>query len=109
MAPVRRRCRPLRADHTPALAGPGSSAMRIAVVGTGYVGLVTGACLASVGHEVTCQDVDGDKVRVLQSGRLPIYEPGLNELASEQVAAGRLRFVEEYAEAIPGAEAVFIC
>lgn len=83
--------------------------MRITVVGTGYVGLVTGACLAHLGHQVTCMDVDQEKVRLLQSGRVPIYEPGLEALSAEEIESGRLRFVDSYAEAVPGAEAVFIC
>src|SRR5438067_1080399 len=83
--------------------------MRISVVGTGYVGLVTGACLAHLGHAVTCMDIDGEKIRRLRSGEVPIYEPELESLVGEQASAGRLCFVETYAEAIPGAEAVFIC
>jgi UDPglucose 6-dehydrogenase len=83
--------------------------MRVTVVGTGYVGLVTGACLAYLGHQVNCMDRDREKIRQLQEGDLPIYEPGLGALVAEQVAAGRLRFQDEYGEAIPGAEAIFIC
>jgi UDPglucose 6-dehydrogenase len=83
--------------------------MRITVVGTGYVGLVTGACLAHLGHQVTCMDVDEGKVRSLRAGRVPIYEPGLEELVAEGTRTGRLRFATDYAEAVPGAEAVFIC
>lgn len=83
--------------------------MHIAVVGTGYVGLVTGACLAHLGHDVSCVDVDTAKIQTLRSGRLPIYEPGLDQLAADQVATGRLRFTDSYVEAIPTADAVFIC
>src|SRR6266566_3837682 len=83
--------------------------MRVTVIGTGYVGLVTGACLAHLGHQVTCLDVDEAKVRSLQAGKVPIYEPDLDRLVAEQVGAGRLRFVTEYAEAVPGADVVFIC
>src|SRR5579883_3359299 len=83
--------------------------MRIAVIGTGYVGLVTGACLAHLGHQVTCMDVDANKVRLLQSGRVPIYEPGLSELVEEQTEAGRLGFSSRYEETVPDAEAIFIC
>src|SRR5438128_1741932 len=83
--------------------------MRIAVIGTGYVGLVTGACLSHLDHQVTGIDLDQVKIDMLQAGRIPIYEPGLDTLVAEQVAAGRLQFVDEYPEAIPGAEAVFIC
>jgi UDPglucose 6-dehydrogenase len=83
--------------------------MRITVVGTGYVGLVTGACLAHLGHPVTCMDSDPEKVRLLQAGKAPFFEPGLDELLAEQAAASRLRFAGSYEEAIPGAEAIFIC
>ncbi len=68
-------------------------ARRIAVVGTGYVGLTTGACLASLGHRVVCADVDAKKVERLRSGEIGIREDGLAELVSEGVAAGRLSFV----------------
>src|SRR5688572_8676916 len=83
--------------------------MRVTVVGTGYVGLVTGACLAHLGHQVTCMDVDLEKIRTLRRGQLPIYEPGLDELVSEEAASGRLRFSDSYTDAVPHAEAVFIC
>ncbi len=83
--------------------------MRVAVVGTGYVGLVTGACLAHLGHEVTCLDTDPAKIRSIQSGNLPIYEPGLDEMVAELQGNGRLRFVDTYSEAIPTAQTVFIC
>lgn len=83
--------------------------MRITVVGTGYVGLVTGACLAHLGHQVICMDVDAEKVRSLRAGKVPIYEPGLDELVATEVKTGRLRFASEYHEAVPGASAVFIC
>ncbi|HTE17168.1 MAG TPA: 2-dehydropantoate 2-reductase N-terminal domain-containing protein, partial [Armatimonadota bacterium] len=83
--------------------------MNISIIGAGYVGLVTGACLAHMGHEVTCLDADEAKIRGLQAGRLPIYEPGLDELVTDEAASGRLRFVTEYADAVPSAEAVFIC
>ncbi|HTE19671.1 MAG TPA: UDP-glucose/GDP-mannose dehydrogenase family protein [Armatimonadota bacterium] len=83
--------------------------MLVTVVGTGYVGLVTGACLSHLGHQVTCMDVDQQKIDLLRSGRVPIYEPGLEELVAEETASERLRFVSDYAEAVPGAEAVYIC
>ncbi|MGV3719860.1 MAG: UDP-glucose dehydrogenase family protein, partial [Actinomycetota bacterium] len=83
--------------------------MRITVVGTGYVGLVTGACLAHLGHQVVCMDVDAQKVEALRGGKVPIYEPGLDELVSAESQSGRLRFSDAYAEAVPGAEAIFIC
>ena len=66
--------------------------MKITVVGTGYVGLVSGACLADVGNDVMCLDVDGEKIRLLQEGKIPIYEPALQELVQRNVAAGRLHF-----------------
>jgi UDPglucose 6-dehydrogenase len=82
---------------------------RIAVVGTGYVGLTTGACLASLGHHVRCADVDADKVKRLDAGEVDILEPGLPELVGEGLAAGRLGFVLGAAEAVAGAEVVFLC
>ncbi|HEV8562340.1 MAG TPA: UDP-glucose/GDP-mannose dehydrogenase family protein [Actinophytocola sp.] len=82
---------------------------RIAVVGTGYVGLTTGACLASLGHRVVCADVDADKVKRLDAGEVDILEPGLAELVSEGLAAGRLSFVVGAAEAAGAAEVVFLC
>jgi len=84
-------------------------AMRIAVFGTGYVGLVTGTCLAEMGNEVTCVDVDAHKVARLRAGEIPIFEPGLHELLEENLHAGRLLFTTDPAEAVPGAEACFIC
>jgi len=83
--------------------------MRITVVGTGYVGLVTGACLAHLGHQVMCMDVDARKVEALRGGKVPIYEPGLDELVAAESHSGRLRFSDSYSEAVPGAEAIFIC
>src|SRR5262245_6726424 len=83
--------------------------MRVAVVGTGYVGLVTGACLAHLGHHVACIDVDESKIRMLRAGRVPIYEPGLDGMVAEQAAAGRLSFVDSYEGVVPEAEAIFIC
>ncbi len=83
--------------------------MRVAVVGTGYVGLVTGACLARMGHQVVCLDADPAKVEGLRQGRMPIYEPGLDVLAREEAAVGRLSYTTRYEEAVPGAEVLFIC
>jgi UDPglucose 6-dehydrogenase len=82
---------------------------RIAVVGTGYVGLTTGACLASLGHHVVCADVDADKVKRLCAGEVDILEPGLAELVSEGIAAGRLSFVLGASAAVDGCEVVFLC
>src|SRR4051794_26103495 len=66
--------------------------MKITVIGTGYVGLVTGTCLAEMGNQVLCLDLDEDKIRILNDGRVPIHEPGLLELIRRNVDAGRLRF-----------------
>lgn len=82
---------------------------RIAVIGTGYVGLTTGACLASLGHHVVCADVDADKVKRLCAGEIDILEPGLAELVSEGLAAGRLSFVLGASAAVEGCEVVFLC
>ena len=82
--------------------------MKIAVVGTGYVGLVTGSCLADVGMDVTCVDVDAEKIANLHKGVLPIYEPGLQDVVERNVNAGRLKFTTKLIEAVQGAEAAFI-
>ena len=81
---------------------------KVAVIGTGYVGLTTAACLADLGHDVTAVDIDSEKVHTLQQGRPTIYEPGLEEVMARAMKAGRLRFTEDYAQAIPGVEFVFI-
>jgi UDPglucose 6-dehydrogenase len=82
--------------------------MKIAVVGTGYVGLVTGTCFAESGHEVRCLDVDRRKIELLRAGGIPIYEPGLEELVHRNVKERRLSFTTSYPEAVAGAEVVFI-
>jgi len=82
--------------------------MRIAVIGTGYVGLVAGTCFAESGNDVVCLDIDERKIERLQAGEIPIYEPGLEELLRRNVHDGRLRFTTSYAEAIPQAQVVFI-
>ena len=82
--------------------------MRIAVVGTGYVGLVTGTCFADSGNAVTCLDINADKVARLKRGEIPIYEPGLEELVERNARAGRLRFTTDTAEAVRDAEVVFL-
>ena len=69
--------------------------MKISVVGSGYVGLVTGACLAEVGNEVLCVDVDPGKIKILNEGGIPIFEPGLQDLVCRNVAAGRLQFTTD--------------
>jgi UDPglucose 6-dehydrogenase len=80
--------------------------MRVAIIGTGYVGLTTGVCLAFVGHSVSCLDSDDSKIEALRAGEVPIYEPNLTDLLEE--ARPNLRFTNSYAESIPGAEVVFI-
>jgi len=82
--------------------------MRIAVVGTGYVGLVAGTCFAESGNNVVCLDIDESKVKKLKDGVVPIYEPGLEELLRRNVRDGRLTFSTKYEEGIPGAQVVFI-
>jgi UDPglucose 6-dehydrogenase len=82
--------------------------MRIAMIGTGYVGLVSGACFSEFGVSVTCVDKDADKIARLQRGEVPIYEPGLDQLVAVNKAAGRLNFTTDLAAALDGADAVFI-
>jgi UDPglucose 6-dehydrogenase len=82
--------------------------MRIAMIGTGYVGLVSGVCFSDFGHEVFCVDKDPAKIAKLEAGEVPIYEPGLDELMARNVAAGRLSFTGDLAAAVDGADAVFI-
>ena len=82
--------------------------MRIAMIGTGYVGLVSGTCLADFGHNVTCVDKDQGKIDGLLAGRMPIWEPGLEGLVRDNVRRGRLQFTTELTQAAEGAEAVFI-
>ena len=81
--------------------------MRIVVIGAGYVGLVSGACFADFGHQVTCIDKDSQKVEALRRGEIPIFEPGLEELVSANVAQERLAFAVELS-AVKEADAVFI-
>ena len=81
--------------------------MHVIVVGTGYVGLVSGTCFAEMGIEVTCVDVNAEKIRSLQQGEMPIYEPGLEEMVRRNVAAGRLHFTTRLADCLAGAEVVF--
>lgn len=82
--------------------------MRIAMIGTGYVGLVSGACFAEFGLEVTCVDKDAAKIAAIESGQMPIYEPGLEALVGRNREGGRLRFTTSLAEAVRGADAIFI-
>lgn len=82
--------------------------MRIVMIGTGYVGLVSGACFADFGHQVACIDKDAGKISALQNGKIPIYEPGLDQLVASNVAAGRLDFNLDLKDAVAQADAVFI-
>ncbi len=84
------------------------SSVRIAMIGGGYVGLVSGACFAEFGSEVTVVEADLGRLSALREGRIPIYEPGLDKLVADNVAAGRLRFTDNLAEGLAGVEAVFI-
>ena len=82
--------------------------MRLTIIGTGYVGLVTGTCFAEVGHRVICVDNDAAKVKLLQAGGIPIYEPGLEDLIRKNVAAGRLTFTTSTPEGVENSEVIFI-
>ncbi len=82
--------------------------MKITVIGTGYVGLVSGACLAEVGNEVLCLDLDAAKIKILQEGGIPIHEPGLQEMVMRNVAAGRLRFTTSIEESVAFGQVQFI-
>lgn len=83
--------------------------MRIAIIGTGYVGLVTGTCFAEVGHLVTCLDSDQAKIKTLQEGKMPLFEPGLEELVERNVAEERLCFTTSHLEAVGEAQIIFLC
>ena len=83
--------------------------MRISVIGCGYVGLVTGACFAEIGHQVTCTDNDDSKIVTLRAGKLPIYEPHLDALVQRNISEGRLHFTSDAGQAVRSSEAVFIC
>ena len=82
--------------------------MRVAMIGTGYVGLVSGACFADFGHHVTCVDKDANKIAALKRGEMPIYEPGLDDLVATNVRAGRLSFTTDLKEPVKNAQAIFI-
>jgi UDPglucose 6-dehydrogenase len=82
--------------------------MKIAVVGTGYVGLVTGTCFAETGNQVTCVDINAEKVKQMQAGKIPIYEPGLDDLFQRNTQEGRLHFTTSLQEGIEGAKVIFL-
>src|SRR5512136_1396581 len=82
--------------------------MHVAMIGTGYVGLVSGACFADFGHHVTCVDKDADKITALQRGEIPIFEPGLDGLVAANVRAKRLDFTTDLSAPVAEADAVFI-
>src|SRR5678816_2793960 len=82
--------------------------MDLSIIGSGYVGLVTGACFADVGHNVVCVDNDARKVESLQHGKVPIYEPGLEEIVHRNVSAQRLRFTNSIKEGVDHGQVVFI-
>ena len=82
--------------------------MKLTIIGTGYVGLVTGACLAEVGNEVVCLDLDAAKIAGLNDGKLPIYEPGLDEMVARNAQAGRLSFTTDVAKAVAHGDIQFI-
>ena len=83
--------------------------MNIGIVGTGYVGLVTGTCFAETGNTVYCVDIDAEKVKKLKKGIIPIYEPGLNILVERNLKVGRLKFTTELAEAVKNSALIFLC
>src|SRR6056297_3192908 len=82
--------------------------MKITMIGTGYVGLVSGVCFSDFGHDVVCVDKDPRKIEVLNAGEVPIYEPGLDQLMAKNVEAGRLSFTTDLPSAVAGADAIFI-
>jgi len=82
--------------------------MKISVIGTGYVGLVTGTCLAESGNDVICMDIDKKKIELLNTGVVPIYEPGLEELIKRNVAHGRLSFTADMSRAVRSSRVIFI-
>src|SRR4051812_3316205 len=99
----------LSADSTePSLISRAGCFMRIAMIGTGYVGLVSGACFADIGHEVVCVDKDAEKIAALRRGEIPIFEPGLDALVAANVKAGRLSFTTDLKGPVAEADAVFI-
>ncbi|MEZ5257661.1 MAG: hypothetical protein R2705_12430 [Ilumatobacteraceae bacterium] len=85
------------------------SGSRVAIIGTGYVGLTTGACFAHLGHRVVCADIDPGKIERLQRGEMPIYEPGLDQIVADGIRSGRLTFVVGAAEAAKDCEFAYLC
>ena len=83
--------------------------MKLAVIGVGYVGLVTGTCFAELGNDVICVDIDKDKINKLNKGIIPIFEPGLKELVDKNVKENRLKFANNNKEAIEHGDVIFIC
>jgi len=83
--------------------------MKLAIIGTGYVGLTTGTCLANLGNDIICVDVDESKIEKLKKGIVPFFEPGLQEMTANNLKSGRLEFTTNYADAIPKSEVIFIC
>jgi UDPglucose 6-dehydrogenase len=81
---------------------------KLCIIGTGYVGLVTGACFAEVGHKVVCVDCDESKVKMLRAGGIPIYEPGLEELVKKNVSEGRLSFTTSTEEGVESSDIIFL-
>ena len=82
--------------------------MRIAMIGSGYVGLVSGACFADFGHQVVCVDKDAGKIAALRAGKIPIFEPGLEDFVAANVKEKRLSFTTDFAASVREAEVVFI-
>ena len=83
--------------------------MKICMVGTGYVGLVSGACFADLGNIVYCVDKDKKKIELLNSGEIPIYEPGLNEIVKKNYQSNRLKFTQDLSKAVKSSDIIFIC
>ncbi|MHC4910660.1 MAG: UDP-glucose 6-dehydrogenase, partial [Planctomycetota bacterium] len=83
--------------------------MHITMIGTGYVGLVTGVCFSSTGNDTACPDIDESKIAMLRRGESPIYEPGLSEMMTRNIESGRLQFTSDKVEAYADADVVFIC
>ena len=83
--------------------------MKLCIIGTGYVGLVSGACFSDIGNKVICVDIDKNKIKKLNSGLIPIYEPGLDELVKKNFTQKRLSFTTDIDEAIKKSDIIFIC